>query len=665
MKKKFALILIGVIVVSFIAMIVALSLNSNKVEFYTATVVVDENGNITVDETVVINYKSYDNYLYRDIKYVKNHRSNPLLSDVDSSLYVNDKASFDEGSVLVEVWRGDIINELGLAKNITDQVEIGYSYNNDRDKYGEVIDCYPDTHSCESLYVDATNCGSLDGLMSFRYSYTITDMVTVYNDCAELNYRLFEYFNYPVKAAGVSIILPGSTLPEEDFYCYGHGLSSGRINQIQNYQFDYFAKNIREDQNFECRVVFPKELISKVDDNNIIKVNMKDEILAYEQKLADETNLRANIAIVMNIWTIIVGVLMVFFTVKVYKKYDKELTPKFDKEYLRELPFNYSPAEMSYLYYFGKTNDEDVTATLLDLIRRGILELEYFGSPNDDDPKFVIKKNHNKFNQEINNLKHHEKHLIHWFINIVGNKDQVTIDQIDDYGKSYSEAQKFQSNAKQFVENVKLECSSYDWFVKTAASKAKAFAYALIPFGTIVLMGLLNLMFAITFEWNLIFIGVILSAYVIYVLSIKKRTENGNEEYAQWKAFKKFLEDFGNFEDYPMPGIIVWEEFLVYATSFKIADKVMDQLQVKLPNVESIDNDSMYYGGTYMNTFYWHRRHNRFIIANSMNRALTSARRNTMSSIAAHNSKSGGGHGGGFSGGSSFGGGGGGFRGGR
>ena len=92
----------------------------------------------------------------------------------------------------------------------------------------------------------------------------------------------------------------------------------------------------------------------------------------------------------------------------------------------------------------------------------------------------------------------------------------------------------------------------------------------------------------------------------------------------------------------------------------------MDQLQVKLPDVNTVSDDSVYYGGTYMNSFYWHRRHNRFIIANSMSRALTSARRNTMSSIAAHNAKSSGsGRGGGFSGGSSFGGGGGGFRGGR
>lgn len=665
MRRKIGLILIGFVLVVFTIMIISIFVTPNKVKYYMADVYVDKNGNITVEETVVIDYKSYDNYLFRDIKYGKNHRDNPLFEDVDSSLYINDKASFDETSVKVEVWRGDIIDEFGLAKDITDQVKIGYSYNGDRDKYGDYIECYPDTHNCESLYVDATNCGSLDGLMSFRYTYTISDMVTVYNDCAEINYILFEYFEYKVKTAAVTFYLPNSVLPEEDFYCYGHGISNGKIRQYGNQKFEYVARNIADGDVFECRVVFPKQVISEVDEKNIVNVNMKDKILSCEKELSDQTNLRANIAIFMNVWTIVVGVLMVLITIRVYKKYDKEFIPKFDKEYLRELPTKDTPAEVGYLYYFEKTNDEDVTATLLDLIRRGYLELEYLGSPSDDKPNFIIKKNENKINTEENLLKAHEKQLIKWFIDVIGNGSQVNIQEIQDYGKSYSEATKFQDEAKMFMRNVKAECNYKDWFIDTSVSKMNAYLKLALPMITVAIMGLLTFIFDITFTWNYIFLGAIVIVYAIYVASIKKRSVNGNEEYAQWCAFKKFLEDFGDFKDYPMPGIVVWEEFLVYATTFKIADKVMKQLEVKLPDVDSIDNDSIYYGGTYMHPYFWHRR-NRFIISHSMNQAMSSARTNSISSIAAHNAKSsGGGHGGGFSGGRSFGGGGGGFRGGR
>ena len=96
MKKKFALILIGIIVVAFIAVVTFFATNTNKVEYYIASVVVDEYGNISVEETVVINYKSYDNYIFRDIKFTKNHRNNPLFNDVSSNLYIDDQASFNE-----------------------------------------------------------------------------------------------------------------------------------------------------------------------------------------------------------------------------------------------------------------------------------------------------------------------------------------------------------------------------------------------------------------------------------------------------------------------------------------------------------------------------------------------------------------------------------------
>ena len=36
-----------------------------------------------------------------------------------------------------------------------------------------------------------------------------------------------------------------------------------------------------------------------------------------------------------------------------------------------------------------------------------------------------------------------------------------------------------------------------------------------------------------------------------------------------------------------MPSVVVWEHYLVYATSLKIADKVMAQLRVKLPEMDT------------------------------------------------------------------------------
>ena len=54
----------------------------------------------------------------------------------------------------------------------------------------------------------------------------------------------------------------------------------------------------------------------------------------------------------------------------IYRKYDKELKHNFEGKYYRELPGEYTPAEMSVLMSFGRVNTRDVMATLMDLARK-------------------------------------------------------------------------------------------------------------------------------------------------------------------------------------------------------------------------------------------------------------------------------------------------------
>jgi uncharacterized membrane protein len=112
-------------------------------------------------------------------------------------------------------------------------------------------------------------------------------------------------------------------------------------------------------------------------------------------------------------------------------------------------------------------------------------------------------------------------------------------------------------------------------------------------------------------------------------------------------------------KDYPIPGVAVWEHYLVYATSLKVADKVMDQLKVKLPTEDLESSDSTYLGMGYRaRGFYFGYFLGRF------QGSLSTARTNSIQTITAYNAARAGrsGHGGGFGGGSSFGGGGGGGR---
>jgi uncharacterized membrane protein len=68
-------------------------------------------------------------------------------------------------------------------------------------------------------------------------------------------------------------------------------------------------------------------------------------------------------------------------------------------------------------------------------------------------------------------------------------------------------------------------------------------------------------------------------------------SNEGNEEIEEWKALKNYMSDFSLLKDREVPDLILWEKYLVYATAFGIAKKVIEQLKTVYPEMM---NDNYY-----------------------------------------------------------------------
>ena len=648
MKNK-KILAFGLIVIlfSFTVLVGVLSNSSIKIDSYDAIIEVDEAGNMTVEETWIINYPDGYNVRFRDLKYTKDHANNPLLFGID---YDSDKAGLDLNTLKTKVSYidGDEIID------VTDKIDIGYSFNGDLDELGAPIECYPYSSECESAFVNLQEIGGMKEKMVFEYTYTINGAVTGYNDVAELNWVLFSGVEATVKEAHVQINIYNNT-DLDTLRVWGHGLSQGNLAITSPKEINISAFKVKTTEELELRIVMDSSAVTSIASKNVIPATMLDKIVDYESGLAAETNRKIIIVKIIHLLTIILITVMAYIIYKVYKKYDKEYTPEFAGVYYRELPYEYSPAEMSYLYYFGKTVDEDVTATLLDLVRRKYLELEVAPvTTGKKDNNMTILLNND---QSTASLLPHEKHIIDWFIKEIGDGQKVTIEQIEKYGKkSYAEATRFTEQGSQFKRKIKAEAIKHDFFENAAEkAKSKAQIYALLPLALVVICFFIAPLFGVDASVNGLISLALAAIYIIYLFSIKKRSKEGNEQFAKWKAFKRFLEEFSMMKDYPMASVIVWEHYLVYATSLKIADKVMEQLRVKLPEISSDE-------GTFLSNRYMYPGFYYGYMFGRINSSVSVARSNVVSTISAHNTASGGGRGGGFSGGSSFGGGGGGAR---
>ena len=93
----------------------------------------------------------------------------------------------------------------------------------------------------------------------------------------------------------------------------------------------------------------------------------------------------------------------------------------------------------------------------------------------------------------------------------------------------------------------------------------------------------------------------IICAILCQKIADKKRrlclTQKGVNEQEQWKGLKKYMENFSLLNEREVPELVLWEKYLVYATAFGVADKVLKQLKIKYPELTDeymLNNGFMY-----------------------------------------------------------------------
>lgn len=646
-KSKFAII--GAVFVLILSLAIPVLLDyvyevdNMSFNAYDLEVHIEENGDMLVHETMIGKFDSGMKVVFKDIIYSKNQNNQPLNT-----------ASFDTSSVKVKVYNNTRIYIDSENNDYYGQSRVGYSWNNDLDERGDYVRCPSGYGSnCSSIFTYVPS--GISPTMTYEFTYKIIGAVSTYKDIAELNWTFYEPLDsMKIKNVSVRINFPSSVTDVDDIYFYGHGAKNGKLDEITKEYVSFSYSRLYPSDVIEARILFPSSLISNPRLENYLDENKLEYFLKLESQIEKGDRRDYYLGRAIFIFFLLGLVFIALLIYKVYKKYDKEHKPAFYGEYYRELPASYGPAEMGYLYNFKDIGGAEMSATLLDLIRRNYIILDY-------QSESTLKKKADAtliVNQEKNRseLNPHEDHLIKWLIEDIGKEEnRVTLDEIEKYAKAAKTAEKYIGSNEKWSNLAKKEARKYNFFdleSEKAFSKYSVLLYGLIALGVIGFFIGLNLGSSIAMFGSGLFIALNIIT-ISYLKNIKRRSIEGNEDYHKWKAFRKFLVDFSHFEDYPLPSIVVWEHFLVYATAFGIADLVQKQLRLKykdnLPQEYRVSPFNRYpYFPSYL-----------FLRMNTTHRLATQT-------VARERSKAkGGGKGGkgGFGGGRSFGGGGGGFRG--
>jgi len=485
----------------------------------------------------------------------------------------------------------------------------------------------------------------------FTIVYRIKNVAVRYNDIAELYWKFMgKDTDVVIENFSVRISLPGET-SKENIKAFAHGPLSGVVEIIDGQNVLLYVKELKPNNFVEARILFPTSLIEN--SHNIIEKNALSSILAEEGKWAEEANIkrqRARIFISISFIYALFEVLLIGF---IYFKYDKEYKTTFKGPYYRELPGDYSPAVMSVLWNFGSIKPRDITATLMDLVRRKHIMLsqevvrneKLFGKKNDIDYYFTLNEN-----SDTSQLSKHEAFFIDWMFRKIGSNNRVSLDDIEKYTKSRTGAMNFQSDYAAWYEYVRQEAKKYDFFDNRS--------YRGMAIGILfALLGIALAIFTLVAHENVLgFITTLITSIIllIYSITVRRRSKNGVLQYQMWKAFRKFLLHFSQLDKAEIPSVVVWEHYLVYAISLGVAKEVIKQLKMVFT-----EHDFNNRGLTYMYYGYYGHGINHFDALERATSSLTKTVESTYKQAVSKMSSSSGG-GGGFSGGGGGGGGGGG-----
>lgn len=297
--------------------------------------------------------------------------------------------------------------------------------------------------------------------------------------------------------------------------------------------------------------------------------------------------LKEEYALILGILYIVDVVIVILQSIFTYKKLESK--PKNIDIYQRELPSKLRPAHVRLLLNDGLIDEISLSATILDLIDKGYLEIEREKTPivSKED---IFKKNDIKLiktEKVEDNLFEYEKFLISWIIDKYGNGKEVSMEKIRE--NLINNVNEEQPN-KLFLEwqGLVLVAFPFKKYYKIRTNNNKIWIYTIF-----ILLGIFPIIPGLGQVLTIYGLGCLLMANpkcILNKLSI--------EEKESWRNLKKYLLDFSKIKDKSIEMVNVWEFYLTYSLVLNIntmankeieefiGERIYSEFPEKITNIE-------------------------------------------------------------------------------
>ena len=404
---------------------------------------------------------------------------------------------------------------------------------------------------------------------TFKFVYKLPEAITVYDDVAQFNRKMVgQEWQQGINYITAKVIIPvPASYDNSNILVFGHGPLTGEVDKEGN-TVVYRLNNYYPGDFLEAHILMEPEIFSEYNKSKIVHKDMKQKLLDMEAKLADEANAERDKAIrqqeminkvfekpglIFGVLSSIWGALMYYIHV-IFKRKNKVKNSV--GKYLRELPDNSSPALVGG-FMTNSINDNEILATIVDLVRRKVLTLE-----NSDKNSIII------LTGSTENLSAQEKAIVDIYINDFGDGKSLDLKSFGFFQKvPMSVARKFEKWRALIQSEMNRKNLTYQGLgclgVIFFAFFPMIFTFAGLVIGMI--------------TGNKMFLLIVVMGIILFVSGAKARYPRKElaEAKDKWQAFKNFLSDYSQLEEAKITSVHLWEQYFVYAVALGVSEKVV------------------------------------------------------------------------------------------
>lgn len=515
--------------------------DSLSISSWIVSTVLDENGDLQVWEDLTFNFNDEFNGVFRDI----------VLDGTDG------------------------IKDLQLFE-VANGTEIPYTNDQDADKGDSNVYSFKDNKTLINIMIFSP---SNNEEKTFRLKYTLLNVAVMHSDTGEFYYKYIGEGNKtPINYFSASLILPKPDM--ENVKIFAHGPLNGNINFVDNTAIRLEVSDVPTDTFVEARVLYPKDftpLSSKTGDDDL-KTILDEEhslIKEIEEKATSRKKVKGFIDKI-SIGILGVGALVAAWFYKVNRR-----DPSIYKHNNSIYPKDISPAELS-LFLDQAISSRGLLASIFDLARREYLIIDEMQKDSSIYNKKELKRQDFEFtrtNKADGNLLEHERFLLDWLFDKIGNSKNVSTIDID---KARNKATiNFSKSQNEWYRLVREQLKTRGYSDQSSKKPGIIMLLLSIP---VFILGIIGIIFE-----SLIGITALLVGIMMFILGIITLTRKSDEGYLQYELWKDFKKEFENYKDLDIG--IPKDKTLIYAVALGLS-------------LKKLEDQRRYYGNDYYPS-YW------------------------------------------------------------